>query len=123
MILNAPLIDLLVGFVKNRTISVPFDRMWINNPMAYKLLINPFHPEVKTDLNRCANMSKLPDQIDGSTLDSLALITGTPIPESSRAGVTAHLTNALKMAELLYNAPLDDNHFEMAPTFCPSRIK
>lgn len=65
----------------------------------------------------------LPDKIDDATLDALARLSGISIPKASRALVAEHLTIASKMAELLLAAPVDDNHFDMAPVFSPATEK
>lgn len=61
----------------------------------------------------------LPKHIDDAALDALALTSGIEIPETSRVVVSEHFSTAASMAEILYAVPLDENHFEMAPVFCP----
>jgi len=64
--------------------------------------------------------SQIQDKLDTEkVMDFLAPLVGIQIPETSRTMVAAHLKTAAFMADIVYNTPLDQNHFEPASVFTP----
>lgn len=52
-------------------------------------------------------------------INSAELTVGITVPDAYRDGVKQHLNIAAGMAQLVFDAPLEDDSLEMAPVFSP----
>ena len=56
------------------------------------------------------------------SLDTLAELAGIEVPHQYRSMVSAHLSNAAAMADIIYNAPIDAQKYESAAVFTPAEL-